>query len=276
MEQINADLVIVAAGKGSRMVSHLPKALIPIDNETQESVVLRLIRQSHARFKNIYVVASVDRYLEWYKFRTECDKLGYNNVTVTFVKSGLGTGHALLQAFKMLAKSFVHLTERDLVVCWGDVVIPQEELFDEIIVKMKFAELLSDRQLLGAFLPVKLESNPYVTVLTDGNGTAIGVDSSKLGETHATGYHDMSIFVFSGKQLYEALSTLHCAFWKNGGYTTPDGELHLTQTFHYLYNLAERTGAFHGVKVYESVYDTFSFNTQEELDEILALLKEEK
>lgn len=263
------DLIVVAAGKGSRMASHLPKSLIKLDDST--TVAMRLVEQTKSKFDNIYIVASREKLFEWHAFKQECEKRDIRNVVILYINSGLGTGHALIQACKQLKSShFTDISERNVVVCWGDVILPNSEIIDELLKKIEFDMVLSNSQTLHGYVPVKMEANPYVTVLTDHNGHATGVDSSKLGEVHMNGFHDMSIFAYSGKTMVDALTSLHCAYWKNGSYITPDGELHLTQTFHYLHNRGM------GMRVYETLSDTYSFNTQEELNTILKLLEEEK
>ena len=252
------DLYIIAAGKGSRMGGSLPKALIPItDNEPCLTTTLKQIGH---KFLNVFIVVNVDIIDVWKKYMEEISFSSHPftlNVTLVPIKSGLGDGHAVMSALdhgihelgkKKLSPKF----SNDIVICWGDVFFPNAELIDELV----------SRPLEYGVFPVVREDNPYVTLLTNEVMQCVSADFSKYGEKHPTGFHDQSVFRFNRHTLLHALYTLHNAFWKNGRYMTPGGELSLLHTFHYLFN--EDTPA----DVYETDYPTLSFNTPEEVAEI--------
>jgi hypothetical protein len=90
----------------------------------------------------------------------------------------------------------------------------------------------------------------------------VSADFSKYGEKHPSGFHDQSVFRFRKSELWESLSNLHAAFWKNGRYITPGGELSLLHAFHFMYNTEQ------SLQVYETDYPTLSFNTPEEVASI--------
>jgi NDP-sugar pyrophosphorylase family protein len=255
------DLYIIAAGKGSRMGGSLPKALVPINGT--EPCLTTTLKQIGNKFLNVFLVVNTDIIEIWEKYlRTQVDYTEYpldyaRNVTLVPIKSGLGDGHAVMSALESVVaelgktKSTPKFSD-DIVVCWGDVFFPHAELIDELL----------SRPLKNGLFPVVREDNPYVTLITNSDMKCISADFSKYGENHPTGFHDQSIFRFNRNLLSQTLYTLHDAYWKNGRYMTPGGELSLLHTFHYLYNTESPAS------VYETDYPTLSFNTPEEVADI--------
>lgn len=255
------DLYIIAAGKGSRMGGSLPKALVPINGDTP--CLTTTLQQIGNKFLNVFLVVNIDIVDTWEKYLyNQVDysefPLDYiKNVTLVPIKSGLGDGHAVMHA---LCESIQELGKKkqtskfsnDIVICWGDVFFPHAELIDELLA----------RPLKNGLFPVVREDNPYVTLLTDSDLQCVSADFSKYGENHPTGFHDQSVFRFNRNLLNSTLNTLHDAFWKNGRYMTPGGELSLLHTFHYLFNNDSPAS------VYETDYPTLSFNTPEEVADI--------
>ena len=246
----NADLYLICAGKGSRMGGNVPKALVPITDEPNLTTTLK---QIGSKFRNVFVVTNIDIQDQWSKyFLSMSDELGdsiLSNVSNIPIKSGLGDGHAVLQALNQTS----NYTNYNVVIAWGDVFFQHGEIIDEILAHPSNGV---------GIIPAVTKENPYVTLLSDENNRIISADFSKYGECHPTGFHDQSVFRFHRYTLREALWNLHNALWKNGRYITVGGELSLLHTFHYLYN--NRTPA----TVYETDYPTLSFNTAAEVQQI--------
>jgi choline kinase len=241
-----ADLYIIAAGKGSRMGGNVPKALVPITDEPNLTTTLK---QVGSKFSTVFVVTNVNIQDQWTTYFDQLDPELSKNVVNVPIESGLGDGHAVLQAL-MATRDYIH---HEIVIAWGDVFFPHGEIIDE---------LLAQPQNGVGIIPAVMKDNPYVTLLSDDKLRIISADFSKYGESHPTGFHDQSVFRFHRYTLGDALWDLHHALWKNGRYITPGGELSLLFAFHYLYN--RRRPA----TVYETNYPTLSFNTVEEVKEI--------
>ena len=115
-------VVILAAGKGTRMRSSLPKVLHVIAEKPMVSHVIESARQLGA--KNIYVV---------YGFGGEVLKTtltsGNSIDDLTFVeqKEQLGTGHAVDQASPFLKD------EEDVLVLYGDVPLTKVSTLESLI-----------------------------------------------------------------------------------------------------------------------------------------------
>lgn len=245
------DLYIIAAGKGSRMASNVPKALVPI---VDEPCLTTTLKQIGGKFHNVFIVTNnliQDRWTEYFlDLKKNYPELA-DNVRNIPIASGLGDGHAVMQAIEGTNDRRFFAND-DIVIAWGDVFFPHAEIIDELVTKFREG---------NGFIPAVRENNPYVSLLVDDQMRCTSADFSKYGENHPTGFHDQSVFRFDRRELADALSKLHNAFWKGGRYITPGGELSLLYTFHLMYNSNKHSAA----RVYETDYPTLSFNTPEEV-----------
>ncbi len=103
---MSLSVVILAAGKGTRMRSALPKVLHPIADKAMVSHVIESARQLNA--SNIYLV---------YGFGGDILKAQITGDDLTFVEQNeqLGTGHAVDQASPFLSD------DENVLVLYGDV-----------------------------------------------------------------------------------------------------------------------------------------------------------
>ena len=225
------DLVIVAAGKGSRMKNSVPKALIEIAGVRN---VDRTIALAKPHFENIYAVISKDA--EWPEIK---------DAHLVPIESGKGDGHAMLKFLNA-----VDATERVCVV-WGDAVFQDNS---------SFVQMIRDDSLIGC-VGVRIEENPYVNIKTNGLKVT-HAEFSKYGEISSSGNHDQSIFIFNTIVLKNALRTIHETTWKGDKYILEGGELSLLHTFHYLNNIGFPMQIVHMDK------ETLSYNTPGELEAI--------
>ena len=153
---MSLSVVILAAGKGTRMRSSLPKVLHPIAEKPMVSHVIDSARQLGAN--NIYLV---------YGFGGEVLKAQVQGDDLTFVeqKEQLGTGHAVDQASPLIKD------DEDVLVLYGDVPLTKVATLDR---------LLSAKPDNGmALLTVHL-ANPtgYGRIVREGN-TVVGIVEQK-------------------------------------------------------------------------------------------------
>ena len=247
-----ADLLIIAAGNGSRMGGSLPKALVPITDEPNLTTTLK---QIGSKFQNIFIATNITMKAAWEEYFSNLNAQ-YPTVAANVhnipISSGRGDGHAVMQTISAInAPNITTRLEAEVAVVWGDVFFPNAEIIDEL-----FADPLYGK---SGVIPVVMEKSPYVTIKTDFNNMVTHAEFSKLGETNSMGYHDQSVFRFNTFKLTSALSALHAVLNKSGKYITPNGEMSLLHTFHYLY----ATG--HPIHAMETKYPTLSFNTIEEV-----------
>lgn len=233
---MNNILFIIAAGVGSRMNSLLPKALFEIHGSPNINHILDLARPY---FDKIVVVANILAADEWEK---------YNIDNVVYIHSGKGDGHAVREALSLVdTSSFDNIS-----ICWGDLYFLDDTLFSTVAKSKPTTGLI----------PVTFKINPYVTILHDNSYNATGVDSSKYGEIHGSGFQDNGVFVFNKDILVDALNTLHSSLYKGDKYITNSGELFLTHTLHLLHNIGK------SVNICEVESSVLSYNTIEELNVI--------
>ena len=115
---MSLSVVILAAGKGTRMRSSLPKVLHPIADKPMVSHVIDAARLLNA--ENIYVV---------YGFGGDILKATVTGDDLTFVeqKEQLGTGHAVDMASPFLKE------DENVLVLYGDVPLTQVTTLERLI-----------------------------------------------------------------------------------------------------------------------------------------------
>jgi bifunctional UDP-N-acetylglucosamine pyrophosphorylase / glucosamine-1-phosphate N-acetyltransferase len=153
---MSLSVVILAAGKGTRMHSSLPKVLHPIADKPMVSHVIDAAR--HLKAENIYVV---------YGFGGDVLKAEIDGDDLTFVeqKEQLGTGHAVDMASPHLKD------DEDVLVLYGDVPLTKVSTLEELI------EVKPENGM--SLLTVKL-SNPtgYGRIVRE-NNTVVGIVEQK-------------------------------------------------------------------------------------------------
>lgn len=115
---MSLSVVVLAAGKGTRMRSSLPKVLHPVAEKPMVKHVIDAARQVNAQ--NIYVV---------YGFGGDVLKANISGDDLTFVEQAeqLGTGHAVDMASPYLKD------DEDVLVLYGDVPLTKVSTLDRLI-----------------------------------------------------------------------------------------------------------------------------------------------
>ncbi|REL28725.1 UDP-N-acetylglucosamine diphosphorylase/glucosamine-1-phosphate N-acetyltransferase [Thalassotalea euphylliae] len=157
---MSLSVVILAAGKGTRMRSSLPKVLHPVAHKPMVGHVIDAARRVNA--ENIYLV---------YGFGGDVLKAQISGDDLTFVeqKEQLGTGHAV-----DMASPFLNDNE-DVLVLYGDVPLTKVSTLQNLIAAKPVEGM--------ALLTVKL-SDPtgYGRIIRDGEsgvGEVIGIVEQK-------------------------------------------------------------------------------------------------
>lgn len=128
---MNIEFIVLAAGKGKRTKTDLPKVLLPLGGEPMLFCILRTL----ANFKNARINLVVGKGAKEVKASVATiagpgtklhTKLG-NNIRYVEQKEQLGTGHAVAQAFKGLSGDGV------AVVLYGDVPLLRQDTINRII-----------------------------------------------------------------------------------------------------------------------------------------------
>jgi len=157
---MSLSVVILAAGKGTRMRSALPKVLHPIANKPMVNHVIDSARSLKA--DNIYIV---------YGFGGEVLKQQVTGDDLTFVEQvqQLGTGHAVDQASPFLKD------DEDVLVLYGDVPLTQVSTLNALLT----AKPENGMALLSVYL-----DNPtgYGRIVRD-NNNVVGIIEQKDAST---------------------------------------------------------------------------------------------
>lgn len=226
--------LIIAAGKQSRFNNDYPKALVSIG----EKCLLDINYENMKMFcERVYVVCSFEN--EHYFDNTKYKKIVIN--------SGKGSGDAVLRALKVISYD-----ENDTIfIMWGDALI-KKELFD--ITLKNFNNI--------ALIPCIREENPYVQIKE--NEETVTVLFSKYKEPISEGFHDMCLFLFLIKDLFNSLLLFYKKFYNDTFklYVHKHGK-----EFEFLDIFNDANMKAKILELDES-YKTLSFNTIEELKNI--------
>lgn len=237
------DLIILAAGKGTRMNSSLPKALhTTIDNKNN---IQNTIDKCADLVDNIFVVVN-DKDLKTFQ-----KNITSAVTTILPISSGLGSGHALYEVIS----NYKNKISNDFIVVWGDAVIIDNSIVGELI---SYSNPMC--------MPAIINNNPYVSFKVDDNFYAKYVDFSKYGETSKAGIQDKCLFKLNKQIIFKALQTFHQSTFKSGRYITESGEFEFLYVVHLLYSFSKKSK----IKCYITDYEdsVLSYNTLEELNKI--------
>jgi len=189
---MSLSVVILAAGKGTRMRSSLPKVLHPVANKPMVNHVIDAARQVNA--ENTYLV---------YGFGGDVLKEKVLGDDLTFVeqKEQLGTGHAVDMASPYLKD------DEDVLVLYGDVPLTKVSTLNRLL-EAKPANGMS-------LLTVHLANpNGYGRIMreasTDNKGTVVGIVEQKDASTEQLLINECNtgILLANGGDLKRWLSNL--------------------------------------------------------------------
>ncbi|XQW85124.1 bifunctional UDP-N-acetylglucosamine diphosphorylase/glucosamine-1-phosphate N-acetyltransferase GlmU [Thalassotalea piscium] len=184
---MSLSVVILAAGKGTRMKSSLPKVLHPIADKPMVSHVIDAARVLNA--ENIYLV---------YGFGGDVLKAEIVGEDLTFVeqKEQLGTGHAVDMASPFLKD------DEDVLVLYGDVPLTQVSTLERLIAA-KPSEGMS-------LLTVDLTDPTGYGRIVRENGQVVGIVEHKdaTPEQHKISEANTGILLANGKDLKRWLGNL--------------------------------------------------------------------
>jgi bifunctional UDP-N-acetylglucosamine pyrophosphorylase / glucosamine-1-phosphate N-acetyltransferase len=174
-------LLIPAAGRGSRLGSALPKALVPVNGAPMLEHLLRLYSSVAQRF--VVVVAPGNEPL----FRDACDGLPYD---IELVVQREPTG--MLDAILVAAGSIAAASPRRVWITWCD----QIAVLPPTVARLAGAcAAHPDAPLL---LPTSLRDSPYIHFARDGSGRIDRVLQRREGDRMPdVGESDIGLFVLS-------------------------------------------------------------------------------
>ncbi len=146
----NLSIVILAAGKGTRMNSELPKVLHEIN---KKPLIHYVLEKAAALSDKIILVIG-------YKAKSVKSEINNKNIKFALQEPQLGTGHALMQA-----KPFFNNTRENILVLYGDMPLIKSSTLQNLIKLHKKQN--NDATILTAVM------NPtpaYGRIIRDANG----------------------------------------------------------------------------------------------------------
>ncbi len=244
----NVAAVVLAAGRGTRMKSDLPKVLVPV----LDRPMIRYVVESLA-------AAGVQRVLVVVGYRQELvreELAGTPGVEFVEQTEQLGTGHAVMQCREALADhtGAVLIVAGDSPMLAADSVSRLLEDFDPAV----------DACRLGT--AHKADPTGLGRVRRDPGGAFLGVVEHKdaAPEELAITEVNLSCYVFSAGELFWALDRIDRG--------NVQGEFYLTDCPGLLLNAGKRVEALPVLTERE----TLSINTPEELAAVEAVLRDER
>lgn len=235
--------IILAAGKGTRMNSDLPKVAHEIVGKTMIDYVIDAVND--AKISNKYIV--VGHQAEYIKSITS-----YPNVTHVLQAQQLGTGHAVMQA-----ESAMVLDDNLTLILAGDCPLIKSETIKSLI------EFHQEQQAVCTVLTTEMtDPARYGRIIRNENGEFTAITEAKdcTDEQLLVKEINSGIFVFNTRLLFEALKKITTNNAQN--------EYYLTDVCHILRESGQHVSAY----CIEDSNQVIGINSQEELAEVSKLI----
>jgi bifunctional UDP-N-acetylglucosamine pyrophosphorylase/glucosamine-1-phosphate N-acetyltransferase len=238
--------VILAAGKGTRMKSSLPKVLHGVGGKPMLRHVMEAAQAAGAS-RTVVVVG----------FGGEAVQAAMGTAAEYVVQSEqLGTGHALLQTRPVLAD----FAGTVLLLC-GDT-----PLLSAGTLKALFSAHRNSGAAATVLTAVPADASGYGRILRDTAGRVTGIVEQKdaTAEQRLIGEINTGIYCFEAGPLYEALSGLTC--------NNAQGEYYLTDVL----SILAQAGKFVGAVEVADFQETLGINSRAQLAEAETILRRRK
>jgi bifunctional N-acetylglucosamine-1-phosphate-uridyltransferase/glucosamine-1-phosphate-acetyltransferase GlmU-like protein len=174
------NLIIPAAGRGSRMKQSIPKALSKFKGKT--IIEFQIDKFINKESNIIVVVSDSDRKL--YDFLLEKYEL---KVQIVVQDKLDGTARAVATALKV--------SQEDLnVICWADQVG-----LSQVAIAESVNATLQDKK-LSAVIPIQFCTKPYVRARIE-DGKLLGWSYQREGEANPPGFSDLGFFVVRKRRI---------------------------------------------------------------------------
>jgi len=178
------NIIILAAGKGTRMKSPKPKVLHEIANKEMILHVISLCNK--IKYKNLFIVLSKDS--------NNIKAVLPKNVKIIIQKEQLGTANALLCAQEKIGKS-----KESLLVLYGDVPLLESSTIKKLIYKSK-----NNISILGF---ESMTPKGYGRIIAEKNKVLEVIEQKNLkGSEKNINLCYSGIFCGSAKSIYELLN----------------------------------------------------------------------
>ena len=155
--------IILAAGKGSRMKSNLPKVMHPVAGKPMLDILLNTVKSCNISH-NLVIISDEDQ-----KFITE----KITNEKFAIQKERLGTGHATLIALEALQSQLEDDANGALIILYGDTPF----ISKETILNLK-EQIINGKAVSVIGFETDVE-NQYGRLILDQNDNLIKINNFK-------------------------------------------------------------------------------------------------
>ncbi|MGY8753159.1 MAG: NTP transferase domain-containing protein [Phycisphaerales bacterium] len=243
LQQSNKPLaaIILAAGKGTRMGSDLPKVVHEVAGKPMVQWVVDAVRE-----------AGADRVILVIGHGAEIVKKAIPNCEYVIQDPQLGTGHAVLVCKETLADF-----DGDILILGGDGPLLRASTVHDMVALQN--ETSASATLATSIIP---DPTGYGRIVRDGNNTFSAIIEHKNATPAQLEIHEVypSYAVFEAEKLWECLDSLEPNPLTN--------EYYLTEVPRMLKERGETVEVINAV----APEDILSINTQEQLHEVEAFL----
>ncbi|AIR88868.1 bifunctional UDP-N-acetylglucosamine diphosphorylase/glucosamine-1-phosphate N-acetyltransferase GlmU [Pseudomonas cremoricolorata] len=153
---MSLDIVILAAGQGTRMRSALPKVLHPVADKPMLGHVIHSARQLQPRGIHVVIGHGADQVRE---------RLAADDLNFVMQDKQLGTGHAVAQALPAI-------TAETVLVLYGDVPLIEVETLKRLLSK-------ANEQQLGLLTVTLNDPTGYGRIVRDAQGQVTAIVEQK-------------------------------------------------------------------------------------------------
>lgn len=188
MEQLKA--VILAAGKGTRMKSDLPKVVQTIEGKCLVDYVIEAAKEAGA--KEVCLVVG-------YKYEVVHEKILHQDVTFTLQEEQLGTGHAVKCAREFMGE------EGQTMILFGDTPLITSETLNSL--RAYHRKNGNAVTVLSAMIE---DPSGYGRIIRDTEGNFLkSVEHKDASEAELTSHEiNSGMYIFDTKELKEALDKI--------------------------------------------------------------------
>ncbi|WP_099190946.1 bifunctional UDP-N-acetylglucosamine diphosphorylase/glucosamine-1-phosphate N-acetyltransferase GlmU [Tepidibacter mesophilus] len=221
---MNLKSIILAAGKGTRMKSKLPKVLHKVCGTEMVNHVVNIAMKAGC-IENVVILGHEAQMVK--------DNLK-NNVKTAIQEQQLGTGHAV-----MMAKDHIKEDDKIVVLC-GDTPLIKESTLQKLF------DYHKENKCVATVLTTKVD-NPtgYGRIIRDSNKDVLKIVEQKDATKEEAKVNEINsgIYCFNGKDLKMSLSKI--------SNNNNQGEYYLTDVIEILKNEGFKVGAYEGSTIEE-------------------------